>query len=91
MYIFFQPLNYEKKKLYTLNIEGVNTHLDSRFSHLGPFKDTTMLKVIVGDVDEDPLFTKPFYEMDVYENSDIGTIVGMVTAYDPDSRSSSVR
>ncbi|XP_077348156.1 cadherin-18 [Lithobates pipiens] len=86
-----KPLNYEKKKLYSLNIEGVNTHLDSRFSHLGPFKDTTMLKVIVGDVDEAPLFTKPFYEMDVYENADIGTIVGMVTAYDPDSTSSSVR
>lgn len=86
-----KPLNYEKKKLYSLNIEGVNTHLDSRFSHLGPFKDTTMLKVIVGDVDEAPLFTKSFYEMDVYENADIGTIVGMVTAHDPDSSNSLVR
>ncbi|XP_077125826.1 cadherin-18 [Ranitomeya variabilis] len=86
-----KPLNYEKKKLYLLNIEGVNTHLDSRFSHLGPFKDTTMLKVIVGDVNEAPLFTKPFYEMDVYENADIGTMVGMVTAHDPDSSNSPVR
>ncbi|XP_066435289.1 cadherin-18 [Eleutherodactylus coqui] len=86
-----KPLNYEKKKLYSLNIEGVNTHLDSRFSHLGPFKDATMLKVIVGDVDEAPLFTKPSYEMDVYENADIGTIVGMVTAHDPDSANSLVR
>ncbi|XP_044149262.1 cadherin-18 isoform X1 [Bufo gargarizans] len=86
-----KPLNYEKKKLYSLNIEGVNTHLDSRFSHLGPFKDSTMLKVIVGDVDEAPLFTKSVYEMDVYENADIGTIVGLVSANDPDSTNSLVR
>ncbi|XP_075069028.1 cadherin-18 [Mixophyes fleayi] len=86
-----KPLNYEKKKLYSLNIEGVNTHLDSQFSHLGPFKDTTILKVIVGDVDEAPLFTKPSYEMDVYENANSGTVVGMVTAHDPDSVSSLVR
>ncbi|XP_063779031.1 cadherin-18 [Pseudophryne corroboree] len=86
-----KPLNYEKKKLYSLNIEGVNTHLDSQFSHLGPFKDTTMLKVIVGDVDEAPLFTKPSYEMDVYENANTGTVVGMVTAHDPDSANSLVR
>ncbi|XP_063307909.1 cadherin-18 [Pelobates fuscus] len=86
-----KPLNYEKKKLYSLNIEGVNIHLDHRFSHLGPFKDSTMLKVIVGDVDEAPLFNMPFYEMEVYEDAKIGTIVGMVTAQDPDSTSSSVR
>ncbi|MEE6465309.1 hypothetical protein FKM82_006517 [Ascaphus truei] len=88
---FLKPLNYEKKNVYTLNIEGVNTHLDFRFSHLGPFKDTTMLKVIVGDVDEAPLFTMPFYQMDVYENANIGTVVGMVTAHDPDSTNSLVR
>ncbi|XP_075442032.1 cadherin-18-like isoform X1 [Ascaphus truei] len=86
-----KPLNYEKKNVYTLNIEGVNTHLDFRFSHLGPFKDTTMLKVIVGDVDEAPLFTMPFYQMDVYENANIGTVVGMVTAHDPDNTNSLVR
>ncbi|XP_053570584.1 cadherin-18 isoform X1 [Bombina bombina] len=86
-----KALNYEKKKLYTLNIEGVNTHLDFRFSEFGPFKDTTMLKVIVGDVDEAPVFSMPFYDMDVYENAKIGTVVGMVTAQDPDSTNSLVR
>ncbi|XP_004390996.3 cadherin-18-like [Trichechus manatus latirostris] len=85
------PLNYEKKKSYTLNIEGANTHLDFRFSHLGPFKDATMLKIIVGDVDEPPLFSMPFYVMEVYENAKIGTIVGTVLAQDPDSANSLVR
>uniref|UniRef100_A0A493T9Q3 Cadherin 18 n=1 Tax=Anas platyrhynchos platyrhynchos TaxID=8840 RepID=A0A493T9Q3_ANAPP len=86
-----KPLNYEKKKSYTLNIEGANTHLDFRFSHLGPFKDATMLKIIVGDVDEPPLFTMPSYVMDVYENAKIGTAVGTVTAQDPDAANSLVR
>ncbi|KAL8182664.1 UNVERIFIED_CONTAM: hypothetical protein K2H54_061055 [Gekko kuhli] len=84
------PLNYEKKKSYTLNIEGANTHLDFRFSHLGPFKDVTMLKISVGDVDEPPVFTLPSYVMDVHENAKIGTVVGTVTAQDPDSASNEV-
>ncbi|XP_065523640.1 cadherin-18 isoform X3 [Lathamus discolor] len=86
-----KPLNYEKKKSYTLNIEGANTHLDLRFSHLGPFKDVTMLKIIVGDVDEPPLFAMPSYVMEVYENAKIGTAVGRVTAQDPDTANSLVR
>ncbi|XP_024597501.1 cadherin-18 isoform X2 [Neophocaena asiaeorientalis asiaeorientalis] len=86
-----KPLNYEKKKSYTLNIEGANTHLDFRFSHLGPFKDSTMLKIIVGDVDEPPLFSMPSYVMEVYENAKIGTVVGTVLAQDPDSANSLVR
>ncbi|XP_059775204.1 cadherin-18 [Balaenoptera ricei] len=86
-----KPLNYEKKKSYTLNIEGANTHLDFRFSHLGPFKDATVLKIIVGDVDEPPLFSMPSYVMEVYENAKIGTVVGTVLAQDPDSANSLVR
>ncbi|XP_016366288.1 cadherin-18-like [Sinocyclocheilus rhinocerous] len=86
-----KPLDYEKKKAYSLNIEGVNTHLDPRFSYLGPFKDTTTLKLIIGDVDEAPVFTMDYYIMDVYENAPAGTEVGMVTAQDPDSTRGKVR
>ncbi|KAM4687970.1 cadherin-18 isoform 1-T2 [Discoglossus pictus] len=86
-----KALNYERKKFYNLNIEGVNTHLDFRFSHLGPFKDSTMLKVIVGDVDEAPVFTMASYDMDIFENAKVGSVVGIVTAHDPDSANSLVR
>uniref|UniRef100_A0A3P8Y8A2 Cadherin-12 n=1 Tax=Esox lucius TaxID=8010 RepID=A0A3P8Y8A2_ESOLU len=86
-----QPLNYEQKKVHTLHIEGFNTQLDPRFSHLGPFKDTTTLRIIVGDVDEPPVFSMDYYIMDVYENSPVGTEVGTVTAQDPDSTKSPVR
>ncbi|VTJ87787.1 Hypothetical predicted protein, partial [Marmota monax] len=50
-----------------------------------------MLKIIVGDVDEPPLFSMPSYIMEVYENAKIGTIVGTVLAQDPDSANSLVR
>nr|XP_020455799.1 cadherin-18 isoform X3 [Monopterus albus] len=84
-------LNYERKKTYTLHIEGVNTHVDPRFSYLGSFKDTATLKITVGDVDEAPVFSMDYYIMDVYENAPSGTEVGAVTARDPDSRNSPVR
>ncbi|XP_062335984.1 cadherin-18 [Osmerus eperlanus] len=86
-----KPLNYERKKTYTLHIEAANTKLDSRFSYSGPFKDTATLKITVGDVDEPPVFSMDYYIMDVYENAAIGTEVGAVTARDPDSRNSPVR
>ncbi|XP_015210099.1 cadherin-18 isoform X2 [Lepisosteus oculatus] len=86
-----RQLNYEKKKSYTLHIEGANTHLDPRFLHLGPFKDTTTLKIIIGDVDEPPAFSIDSYVMNVSENARIGTEVGTVTAQDPDSASSAIR
>ncbi|XP_048868425.1 cadherin-18 [Brienomyrus brachyistius] len=86
-----KPLNYEKKKMYTLHLEGANTHLDPRFSYLGPFKDTATLKITVGDVDEPPVFSLDHYIMDVYENAPAGTEVGAVMARDPDSASSAIR
>ncbi|XP_078395785.1 cadherin-18 isoform X2 [Cetorhinus maximus] len=89
--ILKKPLNYEKKKVFTIKIEGENTHIDPRFWNLGPFKDTANLKIIVGDVDEPPVFSVPFYVMDVYENTKLGTVVGAVTAQDPDSAKNLIR
>ncbi|XP_053496678.1 cadherin-18 isoform X1 [Ictalurus furcatus] len=85
------PLNYEKKRQYTLHIAAENTHLDPRFSHLGSFKDNATFKITVGDVDEPPVFSMDYYIMDVYENAKIGTEVGSVTAQDPDSKNSPIR
>ncbi|KAM9462198.1 cadherin-18 isoform 1-T1 [Clarias gariepinus] len=86
-----KPLNYEKKRQYTLHIAAENTHLDPRFSHLGSFKDNATFKVTVGDVDEPPIFSMDYYIMDVYENAKIGTEVGSVIAQDPDNRNSPIR
>lgn len=49
------------------------------------------MRVIVGDVDEPPVFSTDHYIMNVVENSPVGTRVGAVTAVDPDGTSSTVR
>ncbi|XP_035313568.1 cadherin-9 isoform X1 [Cricetulus griseus] len=79
-----QNLDFEKKMLYTLRVDASNTHPDPRFLHLGPFKDTAMVKISVEDVDEPPVFSKRSYLMEVDEDVKEGSIIGQVTAYDPD-------
>lgn len=88
---FLQMLDYETKKSYTFKVEVSNALADTRFLHLGPFKDSATVKVNVLDVDEPPVFTKPSYFLDVYEDTPPGTIIGSVTAHDLDASSSAVR
>lgn len=86
-----QPLDFETKKAYTFKVEASNVHLDHRFHSVGPFKDTATVKINVLDVDEPPVFSKPFYTMEVYEDTPVGTIIGAVTAQDLDVANSAVR
>ncbi|XP_036374295.1 cadherin-12-like [Megalops cyprinoides] len=86
-----KPLDYETKKAYTFKVEASNAHLDPRFHNFGPFKDTATVKINVLDVDEPPVFSKPSYSMDVYEDTPVGIIIGAVTAQDLDAGSSPVR
>lgn len=72
-------------------MEASNAHLDPRFHSFGPFKDTATVKINVLDVDEPPVFSKPSYTMDVYEDTPQGTIIGAVTAQDLDAGNSPVR
>ncbi|XP_007555751.1 cadherin-12 [Poecilia formosa] len=91
MIILKRPLDYETKKAYTFKVEASNAHLDPRFQSFGAFKDTATVKINVLDVDEPPVFNKPSYVMDVYEDTPAGTIIGAVTAQDLDASSSPVR
>uniref|UniRef100_A0A5F5Q299 Cadherin-12 n=1 Tax=Equus caballus TaxID=9796 RepID=A0A5F5Q299_HORSE len=86
-----KPLDFETKKAYTFKVEASNLHLDHRFQSAGPFKDTATVKISVLDVDEPPVFSKPLYTMEVYEDTPVGTIIGAVTAQDLDVGSSAVR
>ncbi|TWW70695.1 Cadherin-12 Brain cadherin [Takifugu flavidus] len=86
-----QALDYESKKAYTFKVDATNAHLDPRFQSFGAFKDTATVKINVLDVDEPPVFNKPSYVMDVYEDTPVGTIIGAVTAQDLDAGSSPVR
>ncbi|XP_035295042.1 cadherin-12 isoform X2 [Cricetulus griseus] len=86
-----KPLDFETKKAYTFKVEASNLHLDHRFHSAGPFKDTATVKISVLDVDEPPVFSKPLYTMEVYEDTPVGTIIGAVTAQDLDVGNSAVR
>uniref|UniRef100_A0A3B4EUB6 Cadherin-12 n=1 Tax=Pundamilia nyererei TaxID=303518 RepID=A0A3B4EUB6_9CICH len=86
-----KTLDYETQASYTFKVEAFNAELDPRFLHLGPFKDSVTVEINVLDVDEPPVFTTPYYSLDVYEDTPPGTIIGSVTAYDLDASSSAVR
>nr|KAF6409313.1 cadherin 8 [Rousettus aegyptiacus] len=86
-----KPLDFETKKSYTLKVEAANVHTDPRFSSRGPFKDTATVKIVVEDADEPPVFSSPTYLLEVHENAALNSVIGQVTARDPDITSSPIR
>lgn len=77
--------------MHTFEVEAANTFEDPRFSHLRSFKDTAIVKITLHDVDEAPIFNRPFYVFEVNEDVKEGSIIGHVSAQDPDSTKSSVK
>lgn len=86
-----QPLDFEKKRLYNLRVQVENVHINPRFFAQGPFRDEAVVKVTVEDVDEPPEFLRPNYVMEVKEDAARNTIIGSVSANDPDDKNSLVR
>ncbi|XP_065523632.1 cadherin-9 isoform X2 [Lathamus discolor] len=84
-------LDFESKVLYTLRVEATNTHPDPRFLQLGPFKDTALLKISVEDIDEPPVFSRPWYLIEVDEDAKEGSIIGQVVAQDPDITKNAIK
>ncbi|KAM6053457.1 cadherin-22 isoform 2-T7 [Theristicus caerulescens] len=86
-----KPLDYESKKVHTVVVEALNKFVDPRFVDLGTFRDQTIVRVSVLDVDEPPEFRPPSNLMEVQEDAHIGSVVGVVTALDPDTVNHPVR
>ncbi|XP_063256559.1 cadherin-9 isoform X5 [Prinia subflava] len=84
-------LDFENKVLYTLRVEATNTHPDPRFLQLGPFKDTALVKISVEDTDEPPVFSRPWYLIEVDEDAKEGSIIGQVVAQDPDIAKNAIK
>ncbi|TRY99150.1 hypothetical protein DNTS_001844 [Danionella cerebrum] len=84
-----KPLDFESKEFYNLTIVATNIRSDSITG--GPYMDQAMIKIVVQDADEPPVFTKPSYLFDVHENAAINTIIGAVAARDQDVIHSQVR
>ncbi|NWS66392.1 CADH9 protein, partial [Crotophaga sulcirostris] len=86
-----KDLDFENKMLYTLRVEAINTHPDPRFLQLGPFKDTALVKISVEDIDEPPVFSRPWYLIEVDEDAKEGSIIGQVIARDPDTTKNTIK
>ncbi|KAF7235806.1 Cadherin-22 [Varanus komodoensis] len=86
-----KPLDFEARAVHTVVVEALNRFADPRFVDLGAFRDQAILRVSVLDVDEPPEFRPPRSPMEVQEDAPVGTLVGVVTALDPDAASSPVR
>ncbi|XP_074067298.1 cadherin-22 isoform X2 [Macrotis lagotis] len=84
-------LDFEAQATHTVVLEALNKFVDPRFVDLGTFKDQAIVRVTVMDVDEPPEFRPPSGLMEVQEDAQIGSIVGVVTALDPDAANRPVR
>ncbi|KAM9813288.1 cadherin-22 [Neosynchiropus ocellatus] len=87
-----KPLDFETKRTHNVVVEAVNKHVDPRFVDLGTFRDQTIVRVSVSDIDEPPLFQPAEGTvMEVKEDAEVGAVVGLVTARDPDAKNKPVR
>ncbi|NXE94995.1 CAD19 protein, partial [Menura novaehollandiae] len=84
-------VDYESKRRYSVQAKAVNKYIDERFLEEGPFEDTTIVKINVEDADEPPVFTSENYVMEIVEGAMSGSLVGVVTARDPDDDDIPVR
>ncbi|KAJ3611268.1 hypothetical protein NHX12_021284 [Muraenolepis orangiensis] len=86
-----KPLDFESKRSYTLKVEGANSQQDPASRLRGAFKDVTIVHVSVEDVDEAPVFDSPAYYIEVAEDAQIDTVIGVVSARDPDAANNTMR
>ncbi|NXN98785.1 CAD19 protein, partial [Rhinopomastus cyanomelas] len=84
-------VDFESKRRYSIQAKAVNRYIDDRFLKEGPFEDKTTVIITVEDVDEPPVFTLENYVMEIAEGAMNGSLVGIVTARDPDEEDSPVR
>ncbi|XP_068604113.1 cadherin-6-like [Brachionichthys hirsutus] len=89
--ILRKPLDFERKRQYSLRIQVENSHINPRFFSVGPFRDEASVKIVVEDVDEPPVFERASYVMEAKENAAKHTAIGSVSASDPDDKNSLVR
>ncbi|XP_075694454.1 cadherin-16 isoform X2 [Rhinoderma darwinii] len=80
--VLVQDLDFEQVNEYTLVIEARNK-AELSGAEYGQSSTATIL-ISVGNVNESPVFTVSHYEVQVPENSQIGSIILTVEASDPD-------
>ncbi|XP_007429816.1 cadherin-19 [Python bivittatus] len=90
--ILNKRVDYESQRVYKIKVKGINRHVDKRFLEKDTkFEDETILRIIVKDADEPPVFVSEEFFMEVAEDNLNGSFVGTVSARDPDDINSPIR
>uniref|UniRef100_A0A8C9PAP7 Cadherin domain-containing protein n=1 Tax=Spermophilus dauricus TaxID=99837 RepID=A0A8C9PAP7_SPEDA len=74
-------LDFESQPVHTVVLEALNKFVDPRFADLGTFRDQAIVRVAVTDVDEPPEFRPPSGLLEVQEDAQVGSLVGVVTRH----------
>ncbi|XP_023412296.2 cadherin-5 [Loxodonta africana] len=84
-----KPLDYERIPQYSFTIEATDPTVNLRYLSSSPTRSIARITINVTDVDEPPVFHKPFYHFSLQENQKKRQI-GSVMATDPDSARHSI-
>lgn len=86
-----KPLDYEHIRHYTFTIEATDPTINLYYTRNPnpPGKNKAVVTINVTDVDEPPVFQKPFYHFQLSENVK-KPLIGSVVAMDPDNTRRSI-
>ncbi|KAM7058581.1 cadherin-5 [Molossus nigricans] len=79
-----KPLDYEHIQQYSFTIEATDPTINLRYSSSTFSRNKARVTINVTDVDEPPIFQKPFYHFQLQENLK-KPLIGSVLAVDPDA------
>ncbi|XP_006863694.1 PREDICTED: cadherin-5 [Chrysochloris asiatica] len=79
-----KPLDYERIQHYSFTIEAMDPTINLRYLDSNSHRNTARIFINVTDVDEPPVFQKPFYHFQLRENQK-KPLIGSVLATDPDA------
>uniref|UniRef100_A0A671FLF0 Cadherin 19 n=1 Tax=Rhinolophus ferrumequinum TaxID=59479 RepID=A0A671FLF0_RHIFE len=88
--ILKKRVDFEHQKQYRIRARVQNRHVDEQLMKYHAEPSTTLIKVQVEDDDEPPVFLLPYYVFEIFEGRPHGSLVGMVSATDPDQRKSPI-
>ncbi|XP_069509141.1 cadherin-5 [Ambystoma mexicanum] len=83
-----KPLDFENIQQYRFNVEATDPTIN--IHGVPKMKSSTEVIINVLDVDEPPVFSKPYYHFEVKENLP-NTVIGFVSAKDPDAANRNIR
>lgn len=89
--ILKKKVDYEQQAYYNVRAKVKNRHVDEQLKKYHTVASTTLIRVRVEDEDEPPVFLLPYYIFEILEESPQGSLVGVVSAIDPEDNRCPIR